>query len=467
MNANLKLSLLAALPFRFVGNDYPSAFIPQLWANESIAILEENMVMGNLVHRDFENVIASYGDTVNTRKPGEFVSVRKGPNDQVTVQSNTATNVPVVLNQQLHTSFLIRDADQSKSFKDLVIEYLRPAMLSVGRQIDQIVGAQVHQFYPNGGGHLNGLTGNNAQQYMLESRQILNVNKAYVDGRNLVLGSIAETALLSDPNFTQAYAVGDDGTALREASLGRKYGFDIFMAQNTPYVMPGVQATVTGAVNHAGGYVAGTTTIAVTGFSAAIANGSWLTIAGDDTPQQVVSTVGGATPTSITIARGLTHSVAQSAVVTIYTPDANTGAQVIGYSKFLTVGTSAAQVGQAVTFGTIPGVGSIYGIIGVNGNTILLDRPLEENVANGAQVNYGPAGSFNFAFHRNAIALVNRPLALPMPGTGARAAAAQWNGLSMRVTMVYDGYNQGHLVTVDTLLGVKVLDTNLGAVMFG
>lgn len=27
------------------------AFIPEFWANESIAILEENMIMGNLVHR--------------------------------------------------------------------------------------------------------------------------------------------------------------------------------------------------------------------------------------------------------------------------------------------------------------------------------------------------------------------------------------------------------------------------------
>ena len=65
------------------------------------------------------------------------------------------------------------------------------------------------------------------------------------------------------------------------------------------------------------------------------------------------------------------------------------------------------------------------------------------------------------------MALVNRPLALPIPGTGARAGVANWNGLSMRVVMTYDGNKQGHLVTVDTLLGIKVLDTNLGAVMYG
>jgi hypothetical protein len=33
--------------------------------------------------------------------------------------------------------------------------------------------------------------------------------------------------------------------------------------------------------------------------------------------------------------------------------------------------------------------------------------------------------------------------------------------------MTYDGNKQGMLVTLDTLLGVKVLDKNLGAIMFG
>lgn len=65
----VSLKFVNAVPFRLVGDDYPSAFIPALWANESIAILEENMVVSNLIHRDFENVIQNFGDTVNTRKP--------------------------------------------------------------------------------------------------------------------------------------------------------------------------------------------------------------------------------------------------------------------------------------------------------------------------------------------------------------------------------------------------------------
>jgi hypothetical protein len=41
------------------------------------------------------------------------------------------------------------------------------------------------------------------------------------------------------------------------------------------------------------------------------------------------------------------------------------------------------------------------------------------------------------------------------------------NGLSMRATITYDGRAQGHLVTLDMLLGLAVLDIHLGAVLLG
>lgn len=473
------LSLIKATVFPVVYDDYPDAFIPELWANESIAILEENMVMGNLVHRDFENVIAEYGDTVNTRKPGEFKAKRKTASDNVTIQANTSTNVPVVLNQHLHTSFIIKDSDQSKSFKDLVMEYLYPAMLSVARGLDQILCCQVYQFLPNASGQLSGLTGSTAESEILNTRQVMNINKAYVQGRNMILGPQSETAVLSDSKFLQAYSVGDDGTALREASLGRKLGFDFFMAQNMPYVNPAYCDKVLGAINNASGYAAGTKTFTVDGLSAALSNGSWITIGTDGTnpeadmtPLQIVSSVGGATPTSITTAQAIQHMVRDNAVVTIWPVGAvnNASGYAPGWAKEIIYKTFTLdpQVGQMVSFGTST---IVYGIIDVDttNKTILLDRPLEEaaTIADSSKINLGPAGSYNFGFHRNALSLVCRPLALPMPGTGARAGVANYNDFSMRVVFTYDGNKQGTLCTVDCLAGVKKLDTNLGSIMLG
>jgi hypothetical protein len=99
--------------------------------------------------------------------------------------------------------------------------------------------------------------------------------------------------------------------------------------------------------------------------------------------------------------------------------------------------------------------------------SLLLDRALEAALTDDLAVNIGPAGSYNFAFHRDAITLVTRPLQPPRPGTGALSAVVSDEGVGMRATITYNGSEQGHLVTLDFLLGVKVLDTNLGAVMFG
>lgn len=71
---------------------------------------------------DFEPIVASFGDVVNTRRPGEFQAKRKTPADSVTVQDATSTNVQVPLDQHLHVSFLIKDGEESKAFKDLVNE---------------------------------------------------------------------------------------------------------------------------------------------------------------------------------------------------------------------------------------------------------------------------------------------------------------------------------------------------------
>lgn len=427
------------------------------------------MVIGNLVYRDFENVIAKFGDTVNTRKPRNFTAKRKTDADSVTIQDATSDNIPVPLNQHAHTSFMIKDGEESTSFKNLVDLYLKPGVISLASFVDKVLSVQAYRFATVAGA-LGGMTSSNAANYLLLARQGLNINKIPVDSeRNCILTPQNETIVLENTNFTAAYFVGDDGTALREASLGRKFGLNMFMAQNQPYVAVGNTA-VTGAINLSAGYGVGVKTFTVDGLSAAISAGSFITIAGDMTPLQVVSTVGGATPTSITVYQGLTSAVANDAVVTIYTPGAvNLSAgYAAGYSKEITVDgfTVAPVVGQPVTFNSDNA--NVYGIIDVTGTTgITLDRPLVNAIANDDKVSIGPAGSYNFVFHRNALALVSRPLALPRVGVGALAANVTYNNLSMRVVMSYQGKDQGTLVTLDMLLGVAIFESKAGVLLCG
>jgi len=457
-------------PFATSFDNDLDALVPEHWAQESLAILEENMVVGMLVHRDFENEIASFGDTVNTRKPGEFKGKRKGVNDDVTVQDATSTNIPVKLDQHVHTSFLIRDGEESKSFKSLIEEYLGPAMIAQARFVDQVVLGQFPQFFANSYGGLGTISEDNAKDRILGIRNVMNQTKAHTSGRNLIWSPDGETAALGAELFISAEKRGDEGTALREASLGRLLGMDHWMAQNMSAYADG-DVAASGAVNSANGYAKGTTSFAIDGFSTAIGANSWIKVEGDDTPLRVVTTVGGSTPTSVTVASpGLGKAVSDDAVVTHYGSGAVNlaGGYSVGYDKYIAFDgfTVTPQVGQFVTFGTSAS-SAVYTIVDVEGATLLLDRPLEAGLADDDVVNLGPGGNYNFAFHRNAVALVTRPLAQPRTGAGALSAVVNYNGLSMRAVITYDGNKQGHLVTLDMLCGVKVLDTDLGAVLYG
>jgi len=178
--------------------------------------------------------------------------------------------------------------------------------------------------------------------------------------------------------------------------------------------------------------------------------------------------------TQITFIPVLPFAVADNDVVKSYTAGAvnNAAGYAAGWSKAIAVDTFtvAPQVGQMVTFIAAPTASDpIYTVIGkdVSTTSITLDRPLEAAIADNATVNIGPAGDYSFSFMRDAIALVVRPLAAPKAGTGARSAVVNFNGLSMRAVITYNGDKQGHLVTLDFLAGIKVLDSSFGLVMLG
>jgi hypothetical protein len=460
---------------RFVAYDNSlDAWNPELWAQESLAILEENMVIGNLIHRDFSDEIQAYGDTVNTRRPSEYTAKRKGANDDVTVQDSEATNVAVKLDQHIHTSFTIKDQEQSYAFQDLVNVYLRPAAMSIARKVDRILMGQVYQYLGNAVGQLQGVTVANVKRTLLELGEKMDVNKAYVDGRNLVVCPATKTDILELDLFNAANQRGDEGTALRRASLGEILGFDCMMAQNTPFLT--TAASTLNADELSADAAAGATVISLDSGGVVVV-GQYLTLEGDVAPYRVM----GIATNDITLNRALRFDVAAGAsnLYAVTTGLVDLAGHVgvtsypLGYDKEIKVdGTGVPHVGQLVSFNTdgspnvaLAGEYSIVDVRVSSGYYIELDRPLETAITDNDVVGYGPAGAYNFAFHRDALAMVMRPLAPPRAGAGAISAVANYNGLALRITVSYEGRGQGHLVTCDVLFGTKVLDTNLGAVL--
>lgn len=201
--------------------------------------------------------------------------------------------------------------------------------------------------------------------------------------------------------------------------------------------------------------------------------GQWLSING-----VVYQTAAAVTPVvnegDVTLTYGLKEAVANDDAIIFYA-SANLINLAAGYDAghldYINVddGAGAApdeiQVGQILT---INGANySVMETVAAAGGTVdvLLDRALASAVVDNTPVLYGPhGGGFNLGFHRNALTLALRPLAPPLNGTGTLSYVTAMAGVPMRVVITYDGEKQGHRVTLDFLAGVKVLDTDLGAV---
>ncbi len=443
------------------------AFLPEKWAMEGLMQLEENMVIANMVHRDFQDEIARFGDTVNTRKPGEFEVERKVDGDTLSYQDAQSSNVQVKLDQWFTIPFIIYDGEESLSFKELVPQYLGPAMRVLARGVDRSVLGRFHSFLgapADRVGRLENLTAATSGDTVLDAREVLNVNLAPLDAqRHLILSPRSETALLKNDLFMKSNERGDGGEALENARLGKILGFNTWMGQNVPNKSGG--DVLTGTVT--GDEVAGETgsiTVALATYAAVV--GEFCNLAGNDQPTYVTASSGTGETTAVTLHEALKYAVAATAVVTLYKKDTTTAAYALNYSKRIGLTNANVTVGQLLAFGTGANRRT-YTIIEKSSNDVILDRPLEVAVGNGDDAFPGPAGSYNLAFHREALALVTRPLVLPRQGTGSLSGVAVYKDIALRINMQYDQAAGGTRVNCDILAGVAVLDSNLAVVVLG
>lgn len=205
-----------------------SAYNPTIWAQESLIVLENNLVMGALVHRNFENTAQLVGDVINTRKPGTFTSNAKGATANITIQDASATNVAITLNKHQDVSFQVFDIEATRNFKDVILEFVEPALIAHAEKVDSDLTAEYANFtltdvdLSAGAADIPGV---------MKVRKALSDGKVPFNGRNFVVGTQADSDLMQIQTFHEADKRGDT-IGLQEASIGRKFGFDFWADQN-------------------------------------------------------------------------------------------------------------------------------------------------------------------------------------------------------------------------------------------
>ncbi|TAL08412.1 MAG: hypothetical protein EPO02_13085 [Nitrospirae bacterium] len=113
-----------------------STAIVKLIAAEALPMLIGNLVMGNIVNRNYEATLAKEGDTVNVPIPPVLSANTKAINTAVTRQVVAPGNAQIVLNTHVEASFAIEDVAKALSTPDLLNLYMRPAILAIAERIE-------------------------------------------------------------------------------------------------------------------------------------------------------------------------------------------------------------------------------------------------------------------------------------------------------------------------------------------
>src|SRR5574342_884681 len=123
--------------------------IVKLVAVDALPALMGNLVMGNLVNRDFEPTLAQAGDTVNVPIPPTLVANNLAEGGTVQTQNASLGNAQIVLNTHAEATFQIPDVTKVLAVPDLLSLYMQPAVVALAEKIETDLMALYSQFTAN------------------------------------------------------------------------------------------------------------------------------------------------------------------------------------------------------------------------------------------------------------------------------------------------------------------------------
>src|ERR1700735_2145975 len=129
-------------------NNVASAIV-KLVAVDALPVLIGNLIMGNLVNRDYEPVLANAGDTVNIPIPPTMVANNIAEGGTVQTQNPSLGNAQIVLNSHVEATFQIPDVTKVLAVPDLLKIYMQPAVAAIAQRIETDLLSLYSQFSSN------------------------------------------------------------------------------------------------------------------------------------------------------------------------------------------------------------------------------------------------------------------------------------------------------------------------------
>lgn len=111
--------------------------IVKLVAQQALPALLSNLVMGNLVNRDYEPTLQNSGDTINIQiPPANLTPNNVAEAGSVTTQNPNIGSAQIVLDKHKENTFAIPDVTKVLAFPDLLNTYMQPAVNGIAEAVE-------------------------------------------------------------------------------------------------------------------------------------------------------------------------------------------------------------------------------------------------------------------------------------------------------------------------------------------
>src|SRR5689334_8027721 len=208
--------------------------IVKLVAADALPTLVGNLVMGNLVNRDYEPVLAQAGDTVNVLMPPTMQANNILDGGSVQVQNPTISSTHIVLDTHAEATFQIPDVTKVLAVPDLLKIYMEPAVAAIAQKIESDLLALYAGFSLNVPVGIAGTPISEATIDAAETALFL-AKIPPTEPKFMVVDAATYSTWRQIPRFSEFQSAGDAGLrTLIDGSVGKVKDFFVFRSQFVP-----------------------------------------------------------------------------------------------------------------------------------------------------------------------------------------------------------------------------------------
>jgi hypothetical protein len=205
--------------------------IVKLVAADALPVLVGNLVMGNLVNRDYEPVLAHAGDTINVPIPPAMVANNIAEGGTVQPQNPSLGNAQIVLNTHVEATFQIPDVTKVLAVPDLLKIYMQPAVAAIAQKIE----SDLLNLYPGFTANTPvGTPGTPITEAVVDAAETaLFLSKVpATEQKYMVVDANTYSAWRQIPRFSEFQNSGEAGLrAIVDGTIGKVKDFFVFRSQ--------------------------------------------------------------------------------------------------------------------------------------------------------------------------------------------------------------------------------------------